>query len=63
MAISRKARIGLIAFVLLASTPIGAFDLKLKSSRWTTAGHKCPGGALDGNHKRGPNWNHLELRM
>jgi hypothetical protein len=30
MAISRKARIGLIAFVLLASTPIGAFDLKLK---------------------------------
>jgi hypothetical protein len=30
MAISRKARIGLIAFALLASSPIGALDLKLK---------------------------------
>jgi hypothetical protein len=30
MAVPRKARIGLIALVLLASTPIGAFDLKLK---------------------------------
>jgi hypothetical protein len=30
MAVSRKARIGLIAFVLLASWPDGAFDLKLK---------------------------------
>ena len=30
MTISRKAGIGVIAFVLLASSPIGAFDLKLK---------------------------------
>ena len=30
MAVSRKVKIGLIAFVLLASSPIGAFELKLK---------------------------------
>jgi hypothetical protein len=30
MAVSEKAIIGLIAFVLLASSPIGAFELKLK---------------------------------
>ena len=30
MAISKKAAIGLITLVLLASSPIGAFELKLK---------------------------------
>jgi len=35
MAISRKARIGLIAFVLLASTPIGALTWNWNSSRWS----------------------------
>lgn len=30
MTISRKAGIGVIAFALVASSPIGAFDLKLK---------------------------------
>src|SRR5215471_21055436 len=30
MAVSRKVKIGLIAFVLLASWPIGAFEMKLK---------------------------------